>query len=32
VGSEIPLAFYKAVAELLAFVYRRRERVPGGIL
>src|SRR5262249_52858037 len=31
VGSEIPLAFYKAIAELLAFVYRRREQVPGGV-
>lgn len=31
VGGDIPLAFYQAVAELLAFVYRRRERVPGGV-
>jgi flagellar biosynthetic protein FlhB len=26
VGAEVPLSFYRAVAELLAFVYRRRER------
>lgn len=30
VGGDIPLSFYKAVAELLAFVYRKRERLPGG--
>jgi flagellar biosynthetic protein FlhB len=31
VGSEIPIAFYKAIAELLAFVYRRREPVAGDL-
>jgi flagellar biosynthetic protein FlhB len=32
VGAEIPLALYKAVADLLAFVYRARERrVAGGM-
>lgn len=30
VGSEVPLSFYKAIAELLAVVYRRRETVTGG--
>ena len=31
VGSEVPLSFYKAIAELLAFVYRGRETAPGGV-
>lgn len=31
VGSEVPLAFYKAIAELLAVVYRKRDRVTGGV-
>lgn len=31
VGADVPLSLYKAVAELLAFVYRRRERVGGGV-
>jgi flagellar biosynthesis protein FlhB len=30
VGAEVPLALYKAVAELLAFVYRTRERSTAG--
>jgi flagellar biosynthetic protein FlhB len=29
VGSEVPLSFYKAIAELLAIVYRRRDGVRG---
>lgn len=32
VGSEVPLAFYKAIAELLAVVYRKRDRAAGGVL
>jgi flagellar biosynthetic protein FlhB len=31
VGAQIPLSMYQAVAELLAFVYRRRETAPGGL-
>jgi len=31
IGSEVPLAFYKAIAELLAIVYRRRDRAAGGV-
>ncbi len=31
VGSEVPLAFYKAIAELLAVVYRKRDRAAGGV-
>ena len=30
VGSEIPLSLYQAVAELLAFVFRQREKVAAG--
>ncbi|MBZ0267735.1 flagellar biosynthesis protein FlhB [bacterium] len=30
VGSEVPLSMYKAVAELLAFVYRAREKSTAG--
>jgi len=30
VGAYVPLSLYQAVAELLAFVYRRRERAFGG--
>jgi flagellar biosynthetic protein FlhB len=31
VGKMIPPALYAAVAEILAFVYRRRSRLPGGM-
>lgn len=31
VGSEVPLAFYKAIAELLAVVYRKRDGIRGGV-
>jgi len=31
IGAEVPLALYQAVADLLAFVYRRHERVAGGV-
>jgi flagellar biosynthetic protein FlhB len=30
VGSEVPLSLYQAVAELLAFIWRERDRMPGG--
>ena len=30
VGADIPVALYKAVAELLAFVFRKREGVAAG--
>ena len=30
VGAEVPLSLYKAVAELLAFVYRQREQSTTG--
>lgn len=30
-GADVPLSMYKAVAELLAFVYRKRDAVPGGV-
>ncbi len=31
VGAEVPLSLYGAVAELLAFVYRQRDRAAGGV-
>jgi len=31
VGAPIPSAMYVAVAEILAFVYRIRGKIPGGI-
>ena len=31
IGGEVPLSFYKAIAELLAVVYRKRDGVAGGV-